>query len=576
MSGPFVEMVERVGRESEPRRALHQLLEGCITLTGASTGRIYLLDLAHSTYAKLDPPGAAGLPSCGISLLDADAHADGLPDDPRLRGVIRSRAKDRVARVDRQPMCRPDGPPAASRLLVPIVRDRSCLGVIDLDSEAPGHFTPDHEELVEVAAAFALLLCEKEDTMRLLRELPRPIDYHRAFGDFLDDLILLVADASGMPFLILREFDAEARTLNCLKSYGFEEVRDEELVLAPVEDFPTFRKALDGRETVVERDMDQPHVRQLLENLRMKWVRSFVVVPVCVGTDVFGTLSFAVACEHDYTALELGGLETIANAVGVAISNYRNVHAAESKLFEEAKIGAAITTVDVAQSARHEARNHLQNSVELLLLARGALARPRERDQVGKYIGELDQELKDIENALQKIKTVTKPPEREKKVERVDDLWRQAFGLVTGRLDTLKIRHAVKGTARAKVAPDFLRHAFLNLILNSVDAFKDSKKQGRAIEVVIDVQGDKAKEMLIRYVDNATGIDPSKLKHIPDAGSGTAADVFLAGVTSKEDGSGYGLYLVRKILADHNGSIDLLDHRNGIVFQIKLPKPATA
>jgi len=71
---------------------------------------------------------------------------------------------------------------------------------------------------------------------------------------------------------------------------------------------------------------------------------------VLVGKDIFGTLSFAVLCDHEYTTLEQQGLQTIANATGVAISNYRNFYIAQERLFEHAKIGAAITTVDVAQS----------------------------------------------------------------------------------------------------------------------------------------------------------------------------------------------------------------------------------
>ncbi|MEO8657981.1 MAG: ATP-binding protein, partial [Bryobacteraceae bacterium] len=433
------------------------------------------------------------------------------------------------------------------------------------------HFTEEHEAAVRVAALVAMLVCEKDGVLNLLRELQQPVDYHQGFSEFLDELILLVATASKMPCIALRELRDD--TLYCLKAYGFGDRPDDDLHLSPLADYTCFATVVETRQSFVARRRDGEAIQTILEKLHLDNVQSFIIVPVLVGQDIFGTLSFAILCDHEYTTLEQQGLQAVANATGVAIANYRNFHLAEERLFSQAKIGAAITTVDVAQSARHEARNHLQHAQETLTLVSGkSNALPSKfGEELRSSIDRISEQLQSVEAALQKIKTITKPPDREKRVMRVDDLWRDAFSLTVGRLAQQQINWNVKGSASVRVAPDYIKTAFLNLILNSIDAFRTAKKKGRSIDVTIENPGERAADVVIRYVDNAIGVDVSKLGPIPEEGLRSVVDIFLPGVTSKQDGSGYGLYLVRKILADHHGSIDLIDHRNGIVFQVKMP-----
>src|SRR5206468_4076390 len=89
------------------------------------------------------------------------------------------------------------------------------------------------------------------------------------------------------------------------------------------------------------------------------------------------------------------------------------------------------------------------------------------------------------------------------------------------------------------------------------------------------ISGSAASTVKLRYSDNASGIDPNKLQKFMKAGDSSKdlnTIIFEKGVTSKEKGSGYGLYLVRKMLDRHNGSIDLISYRGGVVFEIVLGK----
>jgi signal transduction histidine kinase len=553
------EVVRRAGGQNDPAEALRSLLDDCVTATAADCGVLYLLDLTKGAYIQFAV--SPGTPTDEV--VDIRPR-DAFVGDPILVKAVSSLEPIRLQQY-------PSGQSiGGARLVVPISRDRACLGLIDLSSKRPGLFTDEHRTLVQTASVVAVLICEKEDVVTLLGQLHTPVDYHQGFDEFLDTLMLLVASASQMPLIALRELRED--DLHCLREYGFAAHTEEDLHLSPMSASPLFQRAVSTR-SIVATDKTDADVVAFLTRFENEHIRSFIIVPVLVGTGVFGTLSFAVRCEHEYTALERQGLSVIANAVGVAISNYRNFQAAEERLFEQAKIGAAITTVDVAQSARHEARNHLAEAQEALgVLAAKLDALPaRLREEIRESVDQVSNQLLDAGTAMQKIKTITKPAEREKTPQRIDDLWREAFVLVLGRLEQLQIRWNVRGTAHSRVAVDYIRTAFLNLILNSIDAFRAAKKKGRIIEVTIEAS-DRAKDVVIRYMDNASGIDPSKLGPAGDGSTRSVTDIFEPGVTSKPEGSGYGMYLVRKIMTEHRGSIDLLDHRNGVVFQLKLPQ----
>jgi signal transduction histidine kinase len=571
MTQVLLEMVRRAGGQADPSRAFAELLKDCVRQTCAATGRLYLLRLAQSAYTLTCQEGRQDPPAYfDISRLQGDE-----PEASKLsKWVILEKKHRFVARIESEPESRRHSAGAASRLLVPIVRDNTCLGVIDLDSTEPDHFTQDHLAFVEVAAAVAILLYEKEDTLRLLRSLGQPVDFQQPFNSFLDDVLTVVSLASGLPVLALHEL-ADHDTLHCLKCWGPGNPNPEALQICPIQDFPPFHRAVTERKACVQTDPYARLARKFLTNPLAK-TSSLVVLPLQVGDEVFGTLTLGALWAYEHTELDLGGYDSIATAVGAALTNYRHVHAAGDKLFEEAQLGAAITSLEVAQAARHEAKNYVHGIQERLVVIGTLCANPTKKDleRLRQHVHALSDDAIKIDHSLQKIKNVTKPPQREFERVCLRQCWEEAFGLVTGRLATYNIDFNIKGKADAEACPDFLKHAFLNLILNSIDAFREfGKKRNRLIAVAIDPQSDGAYDVLIRYSDNATGIDPSKLRPLgPNGGLRSPGDIFEPGVTSKAEGSGYGLFLVRKILADHRGSIDLADYRNGVAFQIKLPK----
>src|SRR4029079_12353120 len=118
-------------------------------------------------------------------------------------------------------------------------------------------------------------------------------------------------------------------------------------------------------------------------------------------------------------------------------------------------------------------------------------------------------DLNRIDLALDKIKAITKPVDYAKEDCELGTLWSQAFELVGGRLNALNARFTIRGRVTVHCIPDLLRHGFLQLVLNSIDSFKETGlKRGHAITVTLE---ERDTEVFMNYTDNGVGLDVTKL-----------------------------------------------------------------
>ncbi|MFC4322891.1 two-component system sensor histidine kinase NtrB [Litchfieldia salsa] len=106
-----------------------------------------------------------------------------------------------------------------------------------------------------------------------------------------------------------------------------------------------------------------------------------------------------------------------------------------------------------------------------------------------------------------------------------------------------------------KVDKEELIQVFINLFRNAIDAKKENQLQ---IELNTEIIHEW---LLIRFIDNGIGIDPSLIP-----------DIFDPFFTTKDEGTGLGLSLSKKIIESHGGSMEVSrSDINGTVFLIKLP-----
>lgn len=105
-----------------------------------------------------------------------------------------------------------------------------------------------------------------------------------------------------------------------------------------------------------------------------------------------------------------------------------------------------------------------------------------------------------------------------------------------------------------------LMQVFINLINNSKDAFKTNDVENRIINITTI---EKDENVVVKIEDTAGGIPSDKINNIFDAYFTTKSD---------EEGTGLGLYIVKTIIEEHyNGSIEVQNTQNGVLFKIVLP-----
>ena len=107
-----------------------------------------------------------------------------------------------------------------------------------------------------------------------------------------------------------------------------------------------------------------------------------------------------------------------------------------------------------------------------------------------------------------------------------------------------------------RLDPEQVRRVIINVVDNAIEAMD---RKGR---IVIETAHD-APNHLVRVViaDNGPGIPPEEREKL-----------FLPYYSTKRRGSGLGLAIVRRIIAEHGGTIDASDNEpTGTRFTIELP-----
>jgi signal transduction histidine kinase len=550
------EAFDDAARSDNPSTSLAMLVQKCVAQTSASRGDLYLIDLSKSRLALAFSTNPDAVHDEAISLKPSKLH--------KTSGPFAT-----VFRTKRSILLPGNGRDAGAELVVPIVREKACLGVIRL-AAAAGALNEASVSAVELAAELAAFLIETKYTHQLLTVIEKRFDYRQPRDGFLDELVLLAVDASGFPYVVLRELNEDETSLDCVRWYGYSNVSAADLHLSPLSNYALFDAAISTRTTQILAGDVMASSTVVSELAEKEELQRVIIVPIVVGDVVYGAVSFAAACEHDITGLERRGLEAIANCIGSAMASYRNVGLAHEIFFERAKAAAAFTTVDVAQAARHEARNFIHNAQTNLVTLLKVVGKTASKGKIDAHslVDDVFNDLNRVDLALDKIKAITKPVDHVRELYAIENLWHEAMELVGGRLRAMNIRYAIRGSARVQCVPDLLRHGFLQLVLNSIDAFKESgNKRGHAITITIEAND---QFVAMKYTDNGIGVDVTKLMGKDFQGTPRVTDIFLPGVTTKPAGSGYGLYLVRRALDAHRGSIDLLDHRNGMSFKISI------
>jgi len=127
----------------------------------------------------------------------------------------------------------------------------------------------------------------------------------------------------------------------------------------------------------------------------------------------------------------------------------------------------------------------------------------------------------------------------------------------------IEIDRRYDGAASLEGDPEQLRRVVINLVANAMDALEEGDVGAPRIEVSMG-ENLAGTEVWVRIVDNGQGIDDE-----------TRQRIFDPFYTSREDGTGLGLALCRKIVDGHGGTIEVETRAGeGTTFVLTFPRGA--
>lgn len=184
------------------------------------------------------------------------------------------------------------------------------------------------------------------------------------------------------------------------------------------------------------------------------------------------------------------------------------------------------------------------------------------QDKKYEFIQIMLKEINRLDRILGEFLMFAKPASPEKKTVNVNDMIRSVLSLVAQQASKSDVRIETSPGGKITVRADegLLRQAFLNLVLNAIQAMP----AGGDLKVQVEMEpGSKAgkHQCSISIADSGTGISEESLKRL-----------FNPFFTTKKEGTGLGLVITHRIVEAHGGTINVQSEEGkGTVFKVKLP-----
>lgn len=200
------------------------------------------------------------------------------------------------------------------------------------------------------------------------------------------------------------------------------------------------------------------------------------------------------------------------------------------------------TQTDLVRVLTHELLNSLTPVTSLARTAADALDRkPSDLATAQTAMGVLSRRITGLHRFVQSYRSVANVPTLRLQNFAADSFARELVRVVGIEWPTTGFQTEIDAvTLRAD--PDLLAQALINLLRNAAQAAAASDEPG----VILRVSRDNAGDVIIAIADNGAGV-PEPLHR----------EIFLPFYTTRSEGTGVGLNLVRQIVVAHGWSIDV-------------------
>ena len=221
---------------------------------------------------------------------------------------------------------------------------------------------------------------------------------------------------------------------------------------------------------------------------------------------------------------------------------------------------------NVARKLAHEIKNPLTPIQLTVDNIKSKYLKNIELDNQDKFKNNLQtiqKQIKQIENLVNEFSDFARMPKPLLKKNNLNRVINENINLINKIDSNIKIKlinHLSKDVNINFDLEQFNR-LFFNLIKNSLESIQEKAEKDSKIHKNIDIEIRQRRDyIIVNVIDSGIGFKNKKTK-----------ELIKPYFTTKEKGTGLGLSIVDKIISDHNGSIQFLNHKNGAKVQIILP-----
>ena len=219
----------------------------------------------------------------------------------------------------------------------------------------------------------------------------------------------------------------------------------------------------------------------------------------------------------------------------------------------------------VARKIAHEIKNPLtpiQLIIDSLRNKYSKLLDKENQINFDENIKTINKQVKLIEKLVNEFSDFARMPKPIFKKTNVKKILNDSINLMKMNNNDIEINLTCSENLFINSDKEQMSRTFINLIKNSIESINEKSQKNPDFIKKINIEIDEINDYIHLYIiDNGIGFNVTNLTNL--------AKPYY---TTKKNGSGLGLSIVVKIINDHNGTIDFLNHKNGAKIKIVLPK----
>ncbi len=443
--------------------------------------------------------------------------------------------------------------------LVPVTLDERVYGVIYLESDRPDFFTEDDLLVLEAFSSQVAIALKNANFLNKLQRayetFPRISELNMDMDRVLENIADIAAEVLETDVLTLYQYNEKNKEVEWPPIVRGK-IKFPRFMMMPVgeKDAP-YLFINKGEDHFADKSLEDPVMNPRLKprkGIRRRFIgregiKSSAGILLKVGTEIVGVMFVNYREPHKFNDDECKIILNYASYIAIAIQNVRHFKEKES-----------LTALDSVQKLAASLAHKMKNDIGAIHLDNGRLLRGTNPERAEyKILSRIEKNIEKITADIDSLLRASRLQEPEMRYVSFKKVVRELESEILPNLKTKNIkynRNIAGYLPLLKMDPLQIKMVLANLVHNSIDAMPDGGDMTLSIKK-------REKDVVVYWQDTGPGISEEN-----------ESKIFDAYYSTRGEGYGVGLFLSKRVIEEHGGSISLDPlYKKGARFIIKFP-----